>query len=127
MADLTARNRSNKRKGAKWEVDLVNGFREVGFTCERLTKTGSEDEGDLHLSASWVPSRSVIVVEAKNTGNPSWSSYVDEAAKEARNYEAHRALQQGRALGVAIVRRRGKTWKDAYVVTTVREYFGLED
>ena len=37
----------NKRKGSKFEIDVMKWFRSKGYNAERLRLAGSKDEGDL--------------------------------------------------------------------------------
>ena len=124
-ADVTARNRRNKRAGTDWETLLLRELRNEGFDVERLRLAGAEDEGDLVVRGG-VRHRPIIDIEAKS-GKLEPALFVREAVTEARNYERHRGLQPYTALGIAIAKQRGKNWKDAYVLTTVRELFGLGD
>lgn len=97
------------------------GLRERGFDVERLRLAGGEDEGDLVIRQ---PS-GVTVIEAK-AGALLPAEFVGEAISEVRNFEKHRGHPARSATGIVIAKRRGKGVLDAYVLTTVREYFGLE-
>ncbi|MCP3755740.1 hypothetical protein [Streptomyces sp. TBY4] len=121
MTDVAARNRRNRRRGADWESELRDRLREAGFDIERLRLTGKDDEGD-HIVRR--PGGRPLIIEAKNaTFKP--SVFVREAQRERDNYARHRGLAPADVDAVAIVRRRGASWREAYVLTTVAEYFGL--
>lgn len=124
MSDAAARNRRNRRNGTAWESALRDGLRGAGFDVERLRLAGKEDEGD--LIAKDDRGYGPFVIEAK-AGAMHPAEFVREAVAEARNYEKHRKLEPGSANGIAIVKQRGKSWRQAYVVTTVSEFFGLEE
>ncbi|WP_234024967.1 MULTISPECIES: hypothetical protein [unclassified Streptomyces] len=66
-----------------------------------------------------------LVVEAKNARFEP-GTFVAEAEKERGNFARHRGLDPSDVDSVVIVRRRGASWRRAYVLTTVEAYFGLE-
>lgn len=122
-SDATKKARSSKRKGAQWESDLTKVLREHGLEAERLHLSGKEDEGDLVIRDRW----GEVIAEAKNEAKIDLARYVKEAFEEADNYVQHRGLDRQEVTAVAIVKARGKGVLDGYVVTTVREYFDLDD
>ncbi|MEV4642793.1 hypothetical protein AB0J80_36175 [Actinoplanes sp. NPDC049548] len=119
---------ANRRKGAQWEIDLMKGLREHGHDVERLRLAGKDDEGDLVVKVIECMDRNVqhVVVEAK-AGVLHPAEFVREAMAERLNYAKARGLDLIDVRGVVLAKARGKNWKDAYVITTVRDYFGLED
>lgn len=128
MSDVAARNKRNRRAGAKWQSDIRDNLRAAGFDIERLALTGQEDEGDhvvrLQSSGIWVPPK-YVVLEAK-AGEMHPAQFVREAELEAKHYAEHRDIDPTRVMGIAVVKQRGKNWKDAYVLTTMRAFFQLE-
>ncbi|MEU9057814.1 hypothetical protein AB0D13_02675 [Streptomyces sp. NPDC048430] len=121
MTDLSARNRRNKRKGSQWETDLREGLRGLGYDVESLRLAGTEDEGDMVVR---IDGR-FLVIEAKNaTFDP--STFVREARAERVNYAKHRGLDLDKVTSVAVVKRRGMSFRKAYVLTTVEDYLGLD-
>ena len=122
MTDTAARNKRNKRKGADWEADLRDGFREEGRDIERLHLNGSDDEGDLVIRTAI---GNYLVIEAKNAKFEP-STFIKEMEVEVENFRKNRGLDPERVEGVVIVKRRGHNWRRAYVLTTVERYFGLE-
>lgn len=125
MADpaIQARNKSNRAAGGRWQSDLRNGFREAGFDTERLALTGKEDEGDLVIRNFVLPGN-FTVIEAK-AGILHPAQFVKEAIIEADHFAKHRGLDRSYVHGLAVAKRKGMNWKDAYVLTTVREFFRL--
>ncbi|MET9861942.1 hypothetical protein ABZY93_21995 [Streptomyces smyrnaeus] len=115
----------NKRKGAEWECDLRDGLREVGEDIERLHLNGKDDEGDLVIrgKGDTVP---YLVIEAKNAKFEP-GVFVGEMETEVENFRKHRTLPVGDVDGIVIVKRRGKNWRHAFVLTTVERYFDLPD
>ncbi|WP_411121057.1 hypothetical protein [Streptomyces sp. x-19] len=118
---MTARNRRNKRRGADWETELRDRLREAGVDIERLRLVGKDDEGD-HV-VRWDGGR-YLIIEAKNAKFEP-GTFVREALRERDNFARHRGLSPKDVDVIVIVRRRGASWRQAYVLTTVEEYFDL--
>lgn len=126
--EAAKRNARNRRAGARWQSDLRNGLREEGKDIERLVLTGKEDEGDLVIRiavAIGLPPE-YVVIEAK-AGEMKPAEFVREAELEAKHYAEHRGIPASQVKGIAVVKRRGANWKDAYVLTSLRSYFDLGD
>lgn len=125
MADLTARNKANKRKGADFEIDKEDYWEGKGFKVERLVRRGKYDEGDLLLQ---VNDLLYVVFECKNEKSISLSTYTDEALAEARRWEArhvHQIPAEALVLGMWDVKRRNKGLGDSYVGTASDELAAL--
>ncbi|WP_372407176.1 hypothetical protein [Streptomyces luteireticuli] len=120
--DVAARTRRNKRRGADWEAELRDALRGVGMDVERLRLTGKNDEGDLVVRLN---TGRFLVIEAKNARLEP-AQFVAEADAERENFARHRGLDRASVDSVVIVRRRGASWRRAYVLTTVERFFGLE-
>ncbi|MFG2850891.1 hypothetical protein ACGFZ9_09495 [Streptomyces mirabilis] len=116
------RNRANKRKGAAWETELLTGLRSAGEDTERLRLTGAEDEGDLVIREG---DGLFTVIEAKNAKFEP-GPFVDEAERERLNFAKHRGIDPRQVESVVVVKRRGKGWRKAFVLSTVEAYFGLD-
>jgi len=117
---------ANRKKGSRWECDLRDSLRKASFDAERLRLNGREDEGDIVVRTTGrlhVPD--FVVIEAKDA-TMDVNTFVKEALLEADNYARHRKLDRSRVEGVAVVKRRGKNWKESFVLTTLSEYLGLE-
>ena len=117
MTEVAARNKANKRNGAKWETDLVAGLRSFGIDAERLRLTGKEDEGDVVVRES---SGVYLVIEAK-AGAFQPGTFMGEAEVEAEHFAKHRNLPAEMVDKIVIVKRRGKSWSQAFVLTTVED------
>ena len=101
-ADLSARSRSNKAKGRGFERATANFFQAAGFLwADRKTKRGARDPGDVTGIEDWT-------LECKNEKTINLAGAVDEATIEAAN--------AGTTWFAAIIKRRGKNVRDAYVV-----------
>jgi Holliday junction resolvase len=118
---IARRNKANKRRGADWEIELMTGLRSVGEDVERLRLTGAEDEGDLAVRED---DGLFTIIEAKNAKLEP-GPFLDEAERERLNYAKHRGLDPDRVESIVVVKRRGKGWRKAFVLTTVEAYFGL--
>lgn len=98
----------SKNKGTAWETAIVAYLHSLGLTtARRVTLTGANDQGDVHLGAVDEP---LTVIEAKNEQRMAAAEYVDEANREAGRCK-------GAPLAVAWVHRRGKSSPaDGYVI-----------
>jgi len=127
VSETAERNKRNRRAGQRWQATLREGFRGAGLDAEELKLAGREDEGDLVIRqppTSGEPGR-FVVIEAK-AGALKPAEFVTEAAIEGQHFAAHRGLPADRVTAVAVVKRRGASWRHAYVLTTVGDYFGLD-
>jgi Holliday junction resolvase len=104
----------NKAKGTSWETEIVNTLQAAGCnSARRVVQAGAADVGDVHVGAILCP---LVAIEAKNEKALTFSSYVDEANREADNAGALFG-------GVAWVKRRGKASAlDGYVVMDGRTF-----
>ncbi|MEU8133215.1 hypothetical protein [Streptodolium elevatio] len=121
-SSIAARNRRNKRKGADWESELRDGLRADGFDIESLRLAGKEDEGDMVIRTE---DAKFLVIEAKNAKFEP-GVFLGEAITERKNFAKHRGLDLEDVESIVVVKRRGKGWRQAFVLTTVEDYFGLE-
>ncbi|MFE4451399.1 hypothetical protein [Streptomyces sp. NPDC056796] len=122
MSEASNRARRNKRIGAQWETDLREGLRSEKFDVESLRLAGKEDEGDMVIRED---DGTFIVIEAKNAKFEP-GVFVGEAQVERENFAKHRGLDLEKVESVVVVKRRGKNWRKAFVLTTVEDYFGLD-
>ncbi|WP_159795589.1 hypothetical protein [Puerhibacterium puerhi] len=123
---MTSKQKAARQRGARFEIDLLNALREVGLDAERLRLAGVDDEGDLVVREGSGGEVLYTVIEAKAEKEMNFSGYVAEAQKEREHFIRRRGLNPSFVDGIAVVKRPGKSILDAYVVTTVRDYFILE-
>lgn len=102
----------NKRKGAEWELSLLDYFRDQHLVAERLRLTGRHDEGDLMV---FLDAKTVLVVEAKNEQSFKPGTWINEANIEAANWATSRKSTLDVVPIVVAKRRRHGTGK-AYVI-----------
>jgi Holliday junction resolvase len=119
---IAARNKRNKRKGADWESDLRDGLRSEGFDVESLRLAGAEDEGDMVVREG---DGKYLVIEAKNAKFEP-GVFLGQAIVERENFAKHRSLDLDDVESIVVVKRRGKNWRQAFVLTTVENFLGLE-
>jgi hypothetical protein len=126
VTEAAQRNARNRRAGARWQSVVRDGLRDAGLDIERLALAGVEDEGDhvVRLNAG-LPRRRFVVIEAK-AGALHPAEFVRQAQLEAGHFAYHRGLSAGEVTGIAVVKKRGANWADAYVLTSLRDYFGLD-
>jgi hypothetical protein len=101
-----------KRKGSQFERDVVRYLQEHGFPdAERAYGAGRpEDVGDI----AGVPG---VTVECKATKSIDLAGFVDEAERERLNAR--------QPYGVAVVKRRGRSAADSYVVCNLATFARL--
>lgn len=109
---------ANKRKGAKFEIDLLNYLRKEGFEAERLRLTGKLDEGDIILDGI----NGSFVLEAKATKVVDLAGFVTQAELERNNYVKRRGLDIAQYGFAAVIKRRMKGIDKSYVVTPLDEF-----
>lgn len=107
----------NGRKGAQFETDVMKWFRAMGAVCERLTKTGAKDEGDLVA----VVAGKTYILELKNRKKIDLPAFWDEAQVEAKNYAKARGLKSEPPAFV-IVKRRNAGIDRAWVVQDLDQW-----
>lgn len=80
----------NGRKGAQFETDVMKWFRAMGAVCERLTKTGAKDEGDLVA----IVAGKTYILELKNRKKLDLPAFWDEAQVETKTIQRLAVLRQ---------------------------------
>lgn len=86
---------ASKRKGTGWESAVVQFLQENGAPqVERRALNGAKDRGDI----AGIPG---VVIECKNEREITLASYANETEQERVN--------DGARIGVAWIKRRGKT------------------
>jgi len=107
----------NGRKGAQFETDVMKWFRTMGVICERLTKVGTKDEGDLVATIAG----KTYILELKNRKKIDLPVFWDEAQVEARNYAKARCLKSEPSAFV-IVKRRNAGIEKAWVIQSLERW-----
>ncbi|MFI5840521.1 hypothetical protein ACIA8K_12515 [Catenuloplanes sp. NPDC051500] len=118
----------NKRRGAAFEIDLMNELRSAGLDAERLRLAGRDDEGDLVVRRTRSiddPVLDYTVIEAKS-GAMHPLQFVREAEIERANFARHRGLSLDLVDGLVVVKAPRQPIRKAYVLTTLERYFDLE-
>ena len=101
-----------KAKGSQWERDVAKYFNERGFPeVERRYGAGATlDKGDINGVKD-------TVVEAKNWAKIVLATIMDETLVEQKNAK--------KLFGIAVIMRRNKNVKDAYVMMTLENWIDL--
>ena len=117
--------KSHKQRGATFESELRNWFRANGYNAERLARTGARDEGDIVISSDFLGSIGVIEAKAPGASNRiDLSGWTKEAQLEATHYAEARGLQRSEITSAVIIKARGKSISDAYLVFRLGDIFG---
>ena len=120
-----ATRKTHKARGASWESAIRDDLRAMGYDCERLARTGAKDEGDV-VAKDHVAFRKDIIIEAKAPGldgKIDLSGWLKEATIEAKNYANARHLEGYDVLPVVVIKARGKSIDEAYVVVKYEDFF----
>jgi hypothetical protein len=117
--------KSHKARGATYETDIRDWFRANGYDSERLARTGAKDEGDVVVRSGFLGRIGVIECKAPGAGNAiDLSGWSREAQVEAKNYAASRGLGERATLAVLLIKARGKSIEDSYLVLRLGDVFG---
>ena len=117
--------KSHKARGATFETDLRNYFRTNGYNAERLARTGAKDEGDIVVRSDFLGSIGVIECKAPGAGNAiDLSGWTKEAQIEATHYAEARGLDRSAVLPALLIKARGKSIADSYLVLRLGDVFG---
>ena len=120
---MTSR-KSHKQRGATYESDIRDYMRALGHIAERLSRTGKNDEGDVSVVAS---DGHVYVFECKAPGASNridLSGWTKEAQTERINYAKVRSLDLDKVFTAVLIKARGKSIADSYLVFRLGDYFG---
>lgn len=117
--------KSHKARGAGFETDTKDWFRGKGYDAERLARTGAKDEGDVVVRADFFGGIGILECKAPGKGNAiSLSGWTKEAQTEATNYAQARQIERSEVLPAVIIKARGKSIDDAYLVFRLGDVFG---
>ena len=118
--------KSHKARGATYETDIKNYFRNLGYDAERLARRGSKDEGDVVVRADFLGANiGILECKAPGAGNAiSLSGWSKEAQVEAANYAEGRGIEMDKILPAVVIKARGKSIADSYLVLRLGDVFG---
>ena len=118
--------KSHKARGATFETDTKDYFRNLGFDAERLARTGAKDEGDIVVRADFLgASIGIIECKAPGAGNAiDLSGWQKESQVEATHYAEARGIERGSILPAVIITARGRAIADSYLVLRLGDVFG---
>jgi len=108
---------ANKRKGSKFEIDVLKWFRGKGYNAERLRLAGSKDEGDLVVYVAGTP----YLFECKATKAMDLPQFWRELQTEVINYAAARNMSAS-PIGYVLVKRRNGKIEDGWVIQTLKQW-----
>ena len=118
--------KTHKVRGATYETDSKDFFRNLGYDAERLARTGAKDEGDVVVRADFLGANiGIIECKAPGAGNAiDLSGWTREAQTEAGHYAAARGLDRDAVLAAVLIKARGKSIADSYLVLRLGDVFG---
>ena len=117
--------KSHKARGATYESESKDWFRANGYDCERLARTGARDEGDIVVRSDFLGSIGVIECKAPGAGNAiDLSGWTKEAQIEAVHYAEARGLTRDKVMPAVLIKARGKSIEDSYLVLRLGDVFG---
>ena len=117
--------KSHKARGATYETDIRDWFRANGYDSERLARTGAKDEGDVVVRSGFLGRIGVIECKAPGARNAiDLSGWSREAQTEANHYAASRGLGETAVLAALLIKARGKSIEDSYLVLRLGDVFG---
>jgi hypothetical protein len=111
---MVSQQKSNKVRGASFEIDLAAWLLEQGLNAQRLPRAGKNDIGDVFLPTV----NDIYVIEAKaprRDGKIDLSGWLREADIEAENYRKAKKLALA-PTPLVIIKASNKGIEDAYVV-----------
>jgi len=113
----------NKAKGTRWETDVLNYWRDMGFHAVKPRADGVADIGDIHVFIG----SDVFVIQAKNWA--SWADAIreglDGAVKQAAELDRKHNGPSREAFPVAVVKRARRGVGEAFVVTRLEDFTEL--
>jgi len=118
--------KSHKARGATYETDIKDYFRNLGYDAERLARRGSKDEGDVVVRTDFLGAN-IGILECKAPGASgaiTLSGWSKEAQVEADNYSEARNLARENVLPAVVIKARGKSIADSYLVLRLGDVFG---
>ncbi len=117
--------KTHKVRGATFETDIKNWFRAKGLDAERLARTGAKDEGDVVIRAGFLGGIGVLECKAPGKdGRIDLSGWTKEAQLEAKHYlESRSYLSKEILLPAVVIKARGKSLDDSYVVFRLADLF----
>ena len=117
--------KSHKARGANFETDLRDYFRRIGLDSERLARTGARDEGDVVVRSDFLGYIGIIEAKAPGqSGRIDLSGWTKEAQLEATHYAEARGIDREAVLPAVIIKARGKSVEDSYLVFRLGDVFG---
>ena len=116
--------KSHKARGATFETELRDYFRRIGLDSERLARTGARDEGDVVVRSDFLGFIGVIEAKAPGqSGRIDLSGWTKEAQIEATHYSEARGIQRTSILPAVVIKARGKSIADSYLVLRLGDVF----
>lgn len=116
--------KAHKARGKGYEVDIRDWFRERGFDAERLALAGAKDEGDVVIRSGFMGRHLILECKAPGAGNGiDLSGWTREAQIESQHFAQARALGPESVFPAVVIKARGKSISDSYLVLRLGDVF----
>jgi hypothetical protein len=117
--------KSHKARGANFETQLRDYFRGNNYDAERLARAGKLDEGDIVVRKDFLGSIGIIEAKAPGAnGRINLSGWIRESQIESANYAKARDIDPQAILPAVVIKARGKSIADSYLVFRLGDLFG---
>lgn len=101
----------NKSTGTRFETDIERYLIDQGLPAYKVVQRGRLDEGDLHVHD--------FVLQAKNWRDTTTALRAGTDGAQLQAQHAHKRF------GAAVIKRRGKNVREAYVVMPLHRFAAL--
>ena len=108
---------SHKNRGAQHESDIQKDARAKGYESDKIARAGAKDQGDVIVRDIEIKGHAIVEAKAPGLdGKIDIPGWLREAKVEAQNYADARGMDVGRLVPMVVIKARGKSIDEAYVV-----------
>lgn len=109
--------KTHKARGSTHESDIQKDAREKGYESDRIVRAGAKDQGDVVVRDVKISGHALIEAKAPGLdGKINLPGWLREAKVEAQNYADARGIPVGNLIPMVVIKARGKSIDEAYVV-----------
>ncbi len=108
---------THKARGATHESDIQKDARAKGYESDKIARAGAKDQGDVIVRDIEIKGHAIVEAKAPGLdGKIDIPGWLREAKVEAQNYADARGMDVGRLVPMVVIKARGKSIDEAYVV-----------